>query len=102
MALCVFHGVSLGTVYQNFDVSFTHFDVTFTLYLWVRKIPWRRAWLPNPVSFAWRVPEDPGLSTGITKSWTRLSNEHFDFFFFFKTCNKSFIVKDEETSVLKG
>ena len=26
------------------------------LILWVRKIPWRRKWLPNPVFLPWRIP----------------------------------------------
>ena len=25
---------------------------------WVQKIPWRRAWQPTPVFFAWRIPLD--------------------------------------------
>ena len=30
--------------------------------LWVWKIPWRKAWQPTPVFFAWRIPwaEEPG------------------------------------------
>jgi len=29
---------------------------------WVGKIPWRRAWQPTPIFFAWRIPwtEEPG------------------------------------------
>ena len=32
---------------------------------WVRKIPWRREWLPTPTVH------------GVTKSWTQLSDFHF-------------------------
>jgi len=45
---------------------------------WVKKIPWRREWLPTPVFL-------PGEFHGawwatvhmVTKSWTQLSDEHF-------------------------
>ena len=47
--------------------------------LWVGKIPWRRAWQPTPVFFAWRIPTDRGAwwatVHGVTKSRTRLSDK---------------------------
>ena len=52
--------------------------------LWVGKIPWRREWLPTPVF----LPREfhgqrslVGTVHRVTKSWTGLSNYHFQFFF---------------------
>ena len=43
---------------------------------WVGKIPWRTE-LQNSRILAWRIPRTE--ETGVTKSWTRLS-EHLHFF----------------------
>ena len=44
---------------------------------WIGKIPWRRKWQPTPVSLPGKIPwtEEPGRlqSTGVAKSWTKLS-----------------------------
>ena len=50
--------------------------------LWVRKIPWRREWLPTPVFLS---GESHGQRSwwaavhGVSKSWTGLSDQHFHF-----------------------
>ena len=45
-------------------------------------IPWRRAWHPTPVLFAWRIPMDRGAWRatihGVTESQKRLSTQHMD------------------------
>ena len=50
---------------------------------WVRKIPWRKEWQPTPVFLSensmgseasWAIAVH-----GVSKSQTRLSNEHFHF-----------------------
>ena len=40
---------------------------------WVGKVPWRRERLPTPVLW-------PGEFHGVPKSWTKLSNFHFQFY----------------------
>ena len=46
---------------------------------WVEKIPWRKAWQPTPVFLPGESPwmKEPGRlqSMGVTKNWTRLSEE---------------------------
>ena len=46
--------------------------------LWVRKIPWRREWLPTPVFLPRKSHGQRSLVGytvhGVTKSWTQLSN----------------------------
>ena len=41
---------------------------------WVGKLPWRKAWQPTPVFFAWRIPMDRGIwwatVHGVTNSGT--------------------------------
>ena len=43
---------------------------------WVRKIPWRREWLPTPIFWLGRIPwtEEPGglLSMGWQRAGTQL------------------------------
>jgi len=41
---------------------------------WVGKIPWRREWLPTPISW----PGELHGLYGVAKSWTRLSDFHFE------------------------
>ena len=45
------------------------------LYLWVRKIPWRRTWQPTPASCLENPMERGAWQAtvhGVTKSWTQL------------------------------
>ena len=43
---------------------------------WVRKIPWRRKWQPTPVFLSGKCHDQQSLAgvTGVTKSWTGLSD----------------------------
>ena len=46
--------------------------------LWVRKMPWRRAWQPTPVLLPGESHGQRSLAAAthkVTKSWTRLNNE---------------------------
>ena len=48
--------------------------------LWVRKIPWRKEWLPTPVFLPGELHGQRSLAAtvhGVTKSWTGLNNEYF-------------------------
>ena len=48
---------------------------------WIRKIPWRRKWLPTPVFLPGESHRQRSLATlhGVAKSWARLSDWHFHF-----------------------
>ena len=52
---------------------------------WVGKILWRREWLDTLVILAWRIlwTEEPGELQAMvgSQSWTRLSDQHFHFYF---------------------
>ena len=55
---------------------------------WVRKIPWRKEWLPTPVFLPGGSHGQRslvGYSHGVSKSWTRLSD-----FTFTLSCINSF------------
>ena len=45
---------------------------------WVGKIPWRRAWQPTPVIFAWRIPwtEEPGRLQSVGSQSQTWLNKH--------------------------
>ena len=47
--------------------------------LWVRKITWRREWLPTPVFLPREFHEQRGLGVtvhGVAKTWTQQSNKY--------------------------
>ena len=52
---------------------------------WVRKIPWRREWLPTPVFLPGEFNGQRSLAGyivhGIAKGWIGLSDQHFHFTF---------------------
>jgi len=56
---------------KEFACPFARFD------LWVRKIPWRREWLPTPVF----LPGEFQGQRSLAESRTLLSDEHFHFLF---------------------
>ena len=46
---------------------------------WVRKVPWRREWLPTPISWPGEFPEQrslAGYNPWGSQSWTQLSDFH--------------------------
>ena len=53
---------------------------------WVRKIPWRRKWQPTPAFLPGESHGQRGLVGYSPRSWTRLSNFTFTFFFSMYFC----------------
>ena len=63
-------GLPSGTAVKNMPANAR--DMRHGFSPWVRKLPWRRAWQPNPMDRGgWRA-----IVHKVTTSWTQLGTQH--------------------------